>query len=157
MILMRKFLSALSIDEPLKILDVGSLRVGNAPVYKDIVIDLKTKREYTGLDIVAGPNVDLISLRSIFEDTYDVIISGQCLEHVQYPHTWIGDLYRILKSYGKICIITPSSGPPHHRPDYWRILPDGMQALLSYAGFMHVSVIRYNNKPWEDCIGVAEK
>ena len=45
--------------------------------------------QYTGLDMENGPNVDIVPKDAyiwdeIENDTYDVVISGQALEHIEF-------------------------------------------------------------------------
>jgi SAM-dependent methyltransferase len=62
--------------------------------------------------------------------SYDLIISGQVIEHVKKIWLWLAELKRIVKTDGAIIIINPVSWPYHAYPvDCWRIFPDGMKAL----------------------------
>ena len=62
--------------------------------------------------------------------SYDLIISGQVIEHVKKIWLWLAELKRIVKADGTIIIINPVSWPYHTYPvDCWRIFPDGMKAL----------------------------
>lgn len=160
---MADFFRRLDWESPLKILDVGSM-IANRQVecYRDLI---STSWEYQGLDLGSGHNVDIIAGNPfnypIDSNAYDVVISGQCVEHVSNPFRWIVEIYRILKSGGIICVIGPSAGPIHRKPpityDYWRIFPDGMEALLKFVGFADIEVVRSDNEPWRDCIGIARK
>ncbi len=157
-LLMKDFLSFFDENKPLKLLDIGSLQVGSDPTYRQLIPE---SWEYTGLDITPGQNVDIISDHAysypFSRNTFDILISGQCLEHVEIPLLWMGELHRILKPFGSVCIIAPSAGKIHHRPDYWRIQPDGMYSLLSQCGFKNIKIVRCSNKRWRDVIGTATK
>jgi 2-polyprenyl-3-methyl-5-hydroxy-6-metoxy-1,4-benzoquinol methylase len=60
-----------------------------------------------------------------------VVISGQCLEHVRNPFRLVAEMARMLKPAGWIFLTAPTSWELHRCPlDYWRILPDGMDALF---------------------------
>ena len=66
--------------------------------------------------------------------TYDVVISGQVIEHVRMPWLWMCELARICKPGGLVVTIGPVSWPYHPAPvDCWRIYPEGMRALYEYA------------------------
>ena len=72
-------------DTALQILDVGSYNVNGS--YKDLFN--KPKWKYYGLDIFPGPNVDMVS-KGVYnfglkERFFDVVISGNTLEHVEAP------------------------------------------------------------------------
>jgi SAM-dependent methyltransferase len=67
----------------------------------------------------------------IESNTYDVVISGQVMEHVKKIWVWIDELKRVTKKNGLIILIVPVSWPYHAVPvDCWRIYPEGMRALL---------------------------
>ncbi len=67
----------------------------------------------------------------IADNQFDIVLSGQVMEHVTKIWVWIKELERIIKPGGKIIIISPISWPYHKAPsDCWRIYPDGMKALV---------------------------
>ncbi len=112
---------------------------------------------YTGGDLQAGNNVD-----EIFKDPYDwglteqfdVVISGQVLEHIEDTHKWILEIRKVLKDGGITCIIVPWSFREHKVPvDCWRVFPDGMSFLLKMAGLEIVKVYKYMG----DTVGIARK
>jgi SAM-dependent methyltransferase len=117
------------------VLDVGSFDVnGN---FRNSV----TNRgwHYTGLDMVAGPNVDVVALSEYdfpFEDnSFDIVMSGSTMEHVNALWLWIPELTRVLKRGGMLAIITHTHWPYHPHPvDCWRIMPDGMKFLFDLSG-----------------------
>jgi SAM-dependent methyltransferase len=135
------------------VLDIGSYNVNGS--YKHLFLHCK----YTGLDITAGPNVDIVAPSPyhypIENDTYDVVISGQAIEHVQDMHAWIREIARVTKSGGLVCIIGPQLWEEHRYPvDCWRILPDGMKFLLGeIAGLDCVESYMVGR----DTIGIARK
>jgi SAM-dependent methyltransferase len=64
------------------------------------------------------------------DETYDIILSGQVIEHVEKIWTWMKELKRITKKGGRIITINPVSWPYHEAPvDCWRIFPAGIAAL----------------------------
>ena len=69
------------------------------------------------------------------EDSYDIILSGNVIEHVKHIWKWMRELKRISKKEGSIIIINPISWPYHEAPvDCWRIYPEGMKALCEEVG-----------------------
>ncbi|MFN4972690.1 MAG: methyltransferase domain-containing protein [Bacteroidota bacterium] len=67
-------------------------------------------------------------------DTYDIVLSGQVIEHVQEIWTWMNELKRVTKKNGLIITINPVSWPYHEAPiDCWRIFPSGITALAKYC------------------------
>lgn len=70
----------------------------------------------------------------IENETYDIILSGQVIEHVQEIWKWMIELKRILKPNGIIFTINPVSWPFHEAPiDCWRIFPSGIEALAEFC------------------------
>jgi SAM-dependent methyltransferase len=155
---MKNFLMAFSLEHPYKILDVGSLCFPGDKNHRELI---SNNWIYAGVDLVAGPNVDIVLSNQYsypFEDEYfDIIISGQCMEHVSEIWTWMKELYRLLKPSGSICIIAPSMGKIHTNIDCWRILPDGMAGLMYWAGFKEIKISHDLESKWGDCMGVATK
>jgi SAM-dependent methyltransferase len=65
------------------------------------------------------------------DDSYDVVLAGQVLEHVRKIWIWVKELERICKKGGYVILINPVSWTFHESPvDCWRVYPDGMRALL---------------------------
>ncbi len=124
-------------NEKIRVLDVGSYGVNGT--YKEIFAETK-KYDYVGLDVNPGPNVDYIpadpyAWPELPDESFDVIISGQAFEHIEFPWLVIDEMRRTLKRNGLICIVAPSRGPEHKYPvDCWRYYPDGFRALAKWAG-----------------------
>jgi len=71
----------------------------------------------------------------IADNTFDVVLSGQVIEHVREIWVWIKELARVCKSGGFVITINPAKWPYHPAPyDCWRIYPEGMRALYNFAG-----------------------
>ena len=123
----------------IKILDVGSYDVNGNYKYifsTDGPFPGRKTWSYQGLDIEAGPNVDIVTEDPyhwpVKNNYYDVVISGQCLEHTEAPWDWIKEVNRVCKAGGLAIIIAPWGWEEHRYPlDCWRIFPDGMRYLLS--------------------------
>jgi len=132
----REFLDKNFPHDKIKFLDLGFYGVNGT--YKEIFAD-STKYAYTGLDVNPGPNVDYVPSNpyewpEFEDDAFDVIVSGQAFEHIEYPWLIIQEMARVLKKNGLICIVAPSRGPEHKYPvDCWRYYPDGLRALAKWA------------------------
>ena len=116
-------------------LDVGSYDVNGT--YRPMVVEKGW--QYTGLDMAAGPNVDVVTAdpyRFPLEDgTFDVVLSGSTMEHVEAIWRWVPELVRVLKPGGLLAIVTHWQFPEHRYPvDCWRIMPDGMRYLFDETG-----------------------
>jgi len=152
---------------PIRILDIGSLGIPN---YRDLFTNIKI--DYIGLNMVGGPNVDLVVENPYKWDelqnaSFDIVVSGQVFEHIEFPWLTMQEISRVLKPNGFCCIIAPNGEGRHRAPtDCWRFYEDGMLALAKYACFepLHVSVncapanaTEEWFSPWKDCILVAKK
>jgi SAM-dependent methyltransferase len=68
-------------------------------------------------------------------DHYDVVVSGQVIEHVPHVWRWMKEVARVCKPGGLVITINPVSWNYHEAPvDCWRIYPEGMKALSEDAG-----------------------
>lgn len=155
-------------SESLNILDVGSYDFNGT--YKQLFVWNNWK--YIGADISAGPNVDVVIDDryewKIFEDgQFDVVVSGQALEHMEFPWIAAKAIYRVCKTGGICIVIAPARWEHHPSPkDCWRIYPDGMRSLfVGNAGFVElecsmnhfVSEPRFNGQHGTDTWFVGKK
>ena len=140
----REFASGLAIHrrEPLTIADVGSLDVNGT--YRDLF--QREGWKYTGFDMRGGPNVDVVCefgtglLPEWTLGHFDVVISGQCMEHVAAPWLWIVDVVRLLNPGGLLWLAVPNTEVFHEHPiDCWRVWPDGLRAILAEGGLTEIS------------------
>ena len=121
--------------EDIKALDVGAYDVNGT--YRPLVEGLGWR--YVGLDVAAGPNVDVVArdpYRFPYKaNSFDVVLSGSTMEHVQAIWRWVPELVRVLKVGGLLAIVTHWQFMEHRYPvDCWRILPDGMRFLFDETG-----------------------
>ncbi len=149
------------------VLDFGSFDVNGS--YRSLFAN--EKWNYIGLDVKRGPNVDFVPddqyhWKSLADNQFDLVISGQALEHCEFFWLIFQEIHRVLKPSGLTCVIAPSSGPEHRYPvDCWRFYPDGMSALCKYSGLEVVKVQTDWNPPkfddgseeWKDTMLVARK
>jgi SAM-dependent methyltransferase len=149
------------------IADFGSQSVNGS--YRELFSHPQWK--YVGIDMVAGPNVDIVltdpyDWRQIPSASYDVVISGQTFEHVEYMWLSILEIERVLKPWGLVCLIAPSSGDEHRYPvDCWRFYPDGFRALARFAQLeVLMNTTDWNPRDygddsgrWKDSMLVAQK
>lgn len=150
----------LSMDSRIEILDVGSLAVKETSMtYRKLVSE---NWKYEGLDMVGGKNVDIVVgdtySWNMGEGVYDVVISGQMLEHSKYPWLVMAEIARVVKTGGLICVIAPSSGYEHRFPiDCYRFYPDGMRALAELAGIEVLECYCNDVSPWRDTVLIGRK
>jgi SAM-dependent methyltransferase len=70
----------------------------------------------------------------VADGAYDVVLSGQVLEHVRKPWVWIKEVARVCRPGGVVVTINPVSWPYHEAPiDCWRAFPEGVRALYDDA------------------------
>ncbi len=131
------------------ILDIGAMQViRQYHSYREI---FEPEYTYIGMDIVRGRNVGIVGYKNITEE-YDVVISGQVMEHVNRPWEWIKSLRPYFKKY--ICIIAPNTIKEHRYPiDTYRYFPDGMRDLFNYAGIEVVKIFKSD----KDTVGIGTK
>ena len=154
-------------DEPLLILDLGSMDVNGS--YRRCFGD--SRWTYRGIDMAAGKNVDIVlkdpyNWREIKSGSADVVVSGQAFEHIEFFWLTMLEIARVLKPEGLCCLIAPSGGPEHRYPiDCWRYYPDGFAALARFAS-LEVSEIYSQNGTtgysdgsdmWQDTVLVCRK
>lgn len=156
----------LNTSDSLSILDIGSLdTTGKNYNYKSI-FDVPNW-DYVGLDFIDGANVDILvediyNIVEIQDNSYDVVISGQLFEHLEFFWLTMTEIERILKPGGFCCIIAPSGGPKHGSSghDCYRFYEDGMAALARFVDLEILNVsTNYSDeaKPWCDTCLVAKK
>ena len=122
------------------VLDVGSQDLNGS--FRDIFSH--SRFQYVGADVESGPNVDIIldrpySWTKIQDDSYDIVISGSVLEHVEFPWRTFSEMTRVLKPGGLLCIVVPNGFREHRYPvDCWRFFTDGVIAL---ARWTHLEVL----------------
>lgn len=90
------------------------------------------------IDLAPRPNLTYVAesdyVFPLEDGAYDVVISGQVLEHVRHPWRWIQEIARVCRPGGLVITISPVSWPYHEAPvDCWRAYPDGMRALYEEA------------------------
>lgn len=140
----------------LKVLDVGSQNINGS--YRELFGGCA---EYVGVDIVGGAGVDILATDMdnlpFATGTFDVVISGQTLEHAAHPWILMKEMSRIVKPGGKVCAIAPWKFHEHKDElcpyDRWRILSDGMRTLMEEAGLVVLEAFMHE----EDCFGAAVK
>ena len=117
---------------------------------------------YTGLDMEAGTNVDIVISDPyhwpVEDEFYGLVLSAQCLEHVEDLKAFMAECFRIIIPGGLSMHVAPSAGPYHAFPVHaWMIMKDGMRWLLETSGFEVLEADQWKRHPWDDCWGVGRK
>lgn len=142
----------------LRVLDVGSMDVNGS--YRAL-FDPQTS-DYTGVDLEDGNGVDLV-LESPYtlpfdDGAFDLIVSGQMLEHNEFFWLTFKEMMRVLRPDGLCYLIAPSRGEIHRYPaDCYRFYPDGYRALAKYTRTQIIDCWVDTENPWGDLTGVFRK
>jgi len=88
---------------------------------------------YVNLDLSTNPNIYAdAAILPLKNDSVDVIICTEVLEHLINPHACTNEIHRILKNQGIAFFSIPFLYPIHADPyDYQRFTADGLNILLS--------------------------
>ena len=95
--------------------------------------------QWDTVDVYQDPNLTYVAVDEysfpISDALYDIVLSGNVMEHIRKPWIWIKEVARVCKKEGLVITITPVSWPYHEAPiDCWRVYPEGMKALYEEAG-----------------------
>ncbi|MCA0425587.1 MAG: methyltransferase domain-containing protein [Proteobacteria bacterium] len=134
-IFLEQYKSEMPSDRPIKVLEVGSKSYHDQDTYRGLFPS--PEYIYTGLDIEAGNNVDIVPANPFIWDeiatsSFDFCVSGQTFEHNPYFWVTFAEISRVLLPGGLTLIIAPGAGPVHRYPvDCWRFYPDSWAALCT--------------------------
>ena len=103
-------------------------------------IDLPAERSANKLEKRADVYADLRRL-PIADESFDVVLCTQVLEHVPEPERVISEAHRILRKGGMAVLTVPFMAAEHEEPhDYLRFTSFGITELLERSGFEAVRV-----------------
>jgi SAM-dependent methyltransferase len=125
------------------VLEVGSLNI-NGSVRP--LVEARNPASYVGVDVVDGPGVDKLCdvadlVATFGPDSFDVVVSTECLEHVADWQLAVAQMTLVLRPGGVLVWTTRSPGfLYHHPPDRWRYTPEGMAEILHRLGLDTVLV-----------------
>lgn len=118
----------------IKVLEIGPY--GIPSLYQQLINDPSI--QWDTVDIAPCPGLTYTCQEYSFpipDNSYDLVISGQVLEHVKKIWVWMREVSRVCKQDGHVITINPVSFPYHEAPvDCWRIYPEGIKALYEDAG-----------------------
>ena len=93
---------------------------------------------YTGVDFAEGKGVDVVLedpyVFPFADETFDVAVCSNCLEHSEFFWVTFMEILRILKPSGLLFMTVPANAAVHRYPvDCWRFYPDSGMALQRWA------------------------
>lgn len=118
---------------PEPIYEFGSFQVPGQEHISDLRPFFPGKK-YVGTDFRQGAGVDVVlDLHKIDlpDASVGTVLLLETLEHVEYPHDALKELYRVLKPEGVIIMSSSMYFIIHDYPhDYWRFTPEAFRSLL---------------------------
>lgn len=124
-----------------RVVDIGSYNVNGS--LRSVVGPLQPN-EYIGIDMRAGPGVDIVcraeNLVSEFgKESFDVVLSSSTFEHIKNWKDAISNVKQICKPNGLILLIIPSQWPYHAFPkDYWRFSANDIKYVFSDCEIINI-------------------
>jgi len=120
--------------------------LGPAPTVLDYGADdapyrrhLPRRTSYLAADLAGNPRAD-VEIRAdgtlpVADDTVDLVLSTQVLEHVEDPALYLSECTRVLRPGGSLVLTTHGIMHLHRDPeDYWRWTCDGLEKVVADAG-----------------------
>lgn len=162
-----QYLQYLSDIKNPKVCDVGGLYDQPHKTYLRLFEDIPGL-EWVVCDIKAHPSVDYVMTgpyRLPFADeTFDLVISGQMLEHCSNPFKSVAEMKRVLKVGCCLALAAPSAGPRHDKQDGWRFMDDGFRFIAEDVGGIEIVAdwIDYDapderSRKWQDHLFVGKR
>jgi SAM-dependent methyltransferase len=121
-------------ESDLDVLELGSRR--REKTVASVPFEGKSK-SYLGIDIVAGPNVDIVGdvhqLSTLVGDrTFDLVYSQWVFEHLAMPWVVVSELNKVLRLGGEVVVLTNHSIGLHDLPwDFWRYSESAWRSLFN--------------------------
>lgn len=135
---LRKLLESISKDlDGEMLLDFGS---GDTP-YRQL-FESRVGR-YVGADLEANPVAAAVinpdGTLAVEDESFDVVLSTQVLEHVLDPMKYLAEARRVLRPKGELILSTHGYWRYHPHPtDYWRWTASGLRKIVEESGFQIV-------------------
>ncbi|HEX6398461.1 MAG TPA: methyltransferase domain-containing protein, partial [Steroidobacteraceae bacterium] len=84
---------------------------------------------------------DISDMPQVPASRYDTVVCHQVLEHVRFPARAVAEFFRVISPGGTLIVSVPHLSRRHELPhDYQRFTQEGLDALLSDAGFERIEV-----------------
>jgi SAM-dependent methyltransferase len=77
------------------------------------------------------------------DESFDIVLSTQVIEHVHDPQNYLREVYRLLKPQGKFLLALPCLYEDHKCPnDYQRWMRQGLERDLKANGFKNIRIYK---------------
>lgn len=113
----RAFFSAVATRNQALVKGGRVLEVGSYDVNGSMRSHFSLASGYVGVDLTPGPNVDHVGYGHEYEEpdgSFDLAISGSCLEHDPHWQDTLANMVRLTKPGGVVAITFASRGFPEH-------------------------------------------
>ncbi|UGX87682.1 methyltransferase domain-containing protein [Phyllobacterium meliloti] len=150
--------------QKVRLLDVGAMDVNGS-----LRSAAPSAVEYVGVDLEAGPGVDIVynigDPLPVEDNSFDLCVSTSCFEHDPLFWQTFLNVVDALKDGGYFYLNAPSNGPYHTFPtDNWRFYPDAGIALVKWArlngrdiDLVESGTLKRDGDVWNDFIAVFKK
>ncbi|KRF45525.1 hypothetical protein ASH01_06780 [Terrabacter sp. Soil811] len=94
-----------------RLIEIGSYDVNGS------IRSLFPARDYVGVDLVAGPGVDIVSFGhdiNLPDSHFDAALSGECFEHDPHWKDTFSNMARLTRPGGLVAFTCASTGRPEH-------------------------------------------
>jgi SAM-dependent methyltransferase len=128
---------------------VADIGCGEQPMRKHIE---SLGGQYVGIDVTQNSknNVSIISSITnipLPENSLDVILCSEVLEHVSNTNEALKELSRLIKKNGKIIVTTPFFYPLHEEPnDFIRLTPYQLKEISSKVNLEVIEIYQTGNE-----------
>ena len=119
-----------------------------APQDHNGAIEFFKKGSVKTLDIDKDSDADFIAdicennSNIIPDDSFDLIICTEVLEHTLNPFDAVKEIYRILKTNGYVCVTVPFNFRIHGPlPDCWRFTEHGLKAVFKDFHIIQINAL----------------
>jgi len=126
-----------------RICDDGGLATAPEKTYRRLFEDLPGL-EWCCCDILPHPTVTHVKpdpfTLPFDSGSFDLVVSGQMLEHCRNPFRAVNEMRRVLKVGSLLAVIVPSTGPRHDAQDGWRFMDDAFRFIAAEVGGLQTIV-----------------
>jgi SAM-dependent methyltransferase len=156
----RRWLADLTREHPAWFTGGSILELGSAGADPEIRNLFTNTANYVGVDLVDGPNVDVVGNAATVDfgkTRFDVVICFSMLEHDENWRESLGNAEKFLKQGGVMIGCHGAEGNLHHGPEPWR--PVWEQDFLDQVDHLYLQVVEAffeEERYGPDCAGAYD-